>query len=257
MAKSRKAVVKPDLVDEADAGIDVATAAEVDIAGEEVAAEEEEEVEGDDEVPDDDLDEEVEEDPDDSIPEIIAPTIALLGPPALLEGEDEEAYYEFLARVTETVKPADVLEELWVRDFADQAWDVLRYRRLKAELIAANMHLGLNQVLTRICGPGDASMLVASWKKKDQKTLEAIEELLEATEISMDQVHAVTLSMIIEYVERIEHLITQAEAHRNGVLKEVDRHRHALGQNLRLANDSVVDGECREVNPKRIGKAVI
>ncbi len=35
----------------------------------------------------------------------------LFGPPPLLEGDDPAAYNELLARISGTVKPADVLEE--------------------------------------------------------------------------------------------------------------------------------------------------
>src|SRR5436190_11103678 len=42
--------------------------------------------------------------------------LALFGPPPLLEGEDTAAYDEFLVRISGAVKPADILEEIWVRD---------------------------------------------------------------------------------------------------------------------------------------------
>ena len=63
-------------------------------------------------------------------------------------GQDLAAYDELLARVSGAVKPSDVLEEIWVRDVVDLVWEALRLRRLKADLIAANAHEGLEQILS-------------------------------------------------------------------------------------------------------------
>ena len=77
-----------------------------------------------------------------------APHRALFGPLLVLEGEDAAAYDALLERVAGAVDPADVLEEIWVRDVVDLAWDALRLRRLKASLMTAASHEGLESVLT-------------------------------------------------------------------------------------------------------------
>jgi hypothetical protein len=41
---------------------------------------------------------------------------APFGPPPLIDGEYSADYEELLARVSATVKPADILEDIWVRD---------------------------------------------------------------------------------------------------------------------------------------------
>jgi hypothetical protein len=60
---------------------------------------------------------------------------ASLGPPPLIEGEDGTAYNQLYRSMTVAVKPKDFLEEIWVRDIVDLSWDVLRLRRLKAQLL--------------------------------------------------------------------------------------------------------------------------
>ncbi len=60
------------------------------------------------------------------------------GPAPLLKGEDAVAYDDLLARVSAGVKPADIIEEMWVRDVVDLTWEIVRYRRLKAAFINAN-----------------------------------------------------------------------------------------------------------------------
>ena len=68
----------------------------------------------------------------------------LLGPPALIAGEDEAHYAELRDRVIEAVGPTDFLEEMWVRDIVDLRWQALRYRRLQANLLQAARHEGLD-----------------------------------------------------------------------------------------------------------------
>jgi hypothetical protein len=63
-------------------------------------------------------------------------SLRLFGSPPLFEGEDAAAYDELLARVSSAVNPSDVIEEIWVRDIVDLTWEIFRWRRLKAEVLA-------------------------------------------------------------------------------------------------------------------------
>jgi hypothetical protein len=76
--------------------------------------------------------------------EIAAPSVpswahrfALFGPPPLIAGEDAAAYDQLLARVCSAVKPVDIIEEIFIADLASLEWEVLRWRRLKSNLIQA------------------------------------------------------------------------------------------------------------------------
>jgi len=71
-----------------------------------------------------------------------AARLVLLGPAPLFEGEDTAAYDELLARISGAVKPADIFEEIWVRDIVDLVWGALRPRRLKANLMTATAYRG-------------------------------------------------------------------------------------------------------------------
>ena len=58
-----------------------------------------------------------------------------LAPRPLLDGEDRAAYDALLKQITTIVKPADVIEEILVRDIVDLVWEGLRLRRLKVALM--------------------------------------------------------------------------------------------------------------------------
>lgn len=59
----------------------------------------------------------------------------LLGPPALLKDEDPDVFEELSARISAMLKPADILEQIWVRDFVYFVWEQQRLRRIKVSLL--------------------------------------------------------------------------------------------------------------------------
>ena len=70
-----------------------------------------------------------------STSEVLAPE-TIFGPPPVLPGEDASAYEALLACVSADVKPADIIEKIWVRDIVDHTWDIFRLRRIKVSLVS-------------------------------------------------------------------------------------------------------------------------
>jgi hypothetical protein len=60
----------------------------------------------------------------------------IFGPSPLLPGEDASAYEDLHRRVSAEVKPADIIEKIWVRDVVDHTWEVFRLRRIKMRLVS-------------------------------------------------------------------------------------------------------------------------
>jgi hypothetical protein len=65
--------------------------------------------------------------------------------------------------------------------------------------------------------------------------------------LSIDDVIAETLECKIDTFERIDRMLASSEARRNNALREIDRHREALGAAMRRAVDEVEDAEFRDV----------
>src|SRR5262249_7648568 len=86
------------------------------------------------------------------------------GPPPLIEGESAAEYEALLARVANALQPADVLEEIWIRDVVDLCWEVFRLRRLKAALMTSAAHEGMEQLLTPLFPSiGQGRSLARKW----------------------------------------------------------------------------------------------
>ena len=169
-----------------------------------------------------------------ALPEPAAP-LALLGPPPLFEAEDTAAYDELLVRISGTVKPADIFEEIWVRDIVDLVWEAFRLRRLKAHLMTAVAHKGLREILEPLIGWTDARNLAEAWAARERSAIKQADELLASAGLTMDAVMAQSLSLKLNDIERIDRMIAAAEMRRNAILREIDRHRTTWGQELRRA----------------------
>ena len=184
-----------------------------------------------------------------SLPER-AGRLALLGPPPLLEGEDTAAYDELLARISGAVKPADIFEEIWVRDIVDLVWDAFRLRRLKANLLTAVAHEGLRTILGPLIGWDDARHLAEAWATREPSAIKQADELLGSAGLTMDAVMAQALSRKLDDIERIDRMIATAEGRRNAILREVDRHRTTWGQNLRRAARQIEAAEIKVIETR-------
>jgi hypothetical protein len=185
-----------------------------------------------------------------------SPSQPLFGPRALIPGEDAAAYDELLARVTARVQPADILEELWVRDVVDLFWDALRLRRLKAKVMAAAAPEELAKVLGPLIIPEPgvvldthrlAAGLAGRWALHDRDAAAKVDILLAAGSRSMDDVMARCLSLTLDEVERIDRMTMHAEIRRNAALREIERHRAAFAEAARRAIEDIADAEFEDV----------
>ena len=184
-----------------------------------------------------------------------AAELSLFCPPQLIAGEDPVAYDEFFAKVCATVKPADIIEEIWVRDFVDCDWDVSRYRRLKVALMAATAYEGLQKVLEPISFEGWLD-LVEDWAARKPEAIEEVDRRLAAPGLTIDAVMAQTLCEHLDKFKGIEAMIAMAEARRNGALCEIERHRATLAHRLRQTvtqSDAEYQAlEVKSAEPKRL-----
>lgn len=145
------------------------------------------------------------------------------GAPPLIPGEDAKDYQQLLAAVTNEIRPVDFMETIWTRDIVDLQWDIIRFRRIKADLITyrhdrtdwdAFQELGVKSTATRNLR-GDIAQVVAQ---------------------------------NIDAVERIERMVMTMEARRNAAYREAERHGIGLGERLRRAAVQVEDAEFSEVD---------
>lgn len=156
------------------------------------------------------------------------------GPAPLFEGEDSAGYDELLARVSGAIKPADIIEEIWIRDIVALTWEALRLRRARAALLAAHRYAGVKRVLGPMCGL-KAHDLSEQWARREDEAVAAVDRHLATAGLTMDAVMAQTMSVEIELVEKMDRMIASAEIRRNATLREIERRRSDFAARLRQA----------------------
>ncbi len=177
----------------------------------------------------------------------VGPSTNQLGPPVLQPGEDADLYDRLHARVSAAVAPRDVVEEFWVRDVVDLMWETLSLRRLKGLLLLGSAHEGAYRVLVPLVESGRAYDLAKGWFARKDKAVQEVEQALTRAGLTGEAVTAQTLSVKLDDVERIDRLIMNAEARRNAMLREVERHRDVVAARLRQAAEEIEDAEFSEV----------
>lgn len=172
---------------------------------------------------------------------------SLLGPPPLLEGENANDYHALNAQIRSAVAPKDIIEEMWVRDVVDLFWETIRLRRLKAKLMRAAAHEGLDKLLQPLAGFMEHRDLANGWARRDAKSVKQVDALLKQAGLDQEAITAQTLAEKLDTFERIDRMIMQTEARRNMILREVDRHRDVLARRLREATAEIEDAEFTEI----------
>jgi len=182
-------------------------------------------------------------------PDLIKPPIYTFqfGPPPLLAGEDGKAYDELLARVSGSVKARDIFEEMWIRDIVDLSWEIMRLKRIATGLLAKNILDEFDDIVEFIELPEPADKLVERWMANDPAAIRRVEKILASIDLTMDGLTARAFVSDIENFERIDRLQTTAEARRNAVLREIDRHRSSLARTLRESIQGVEEAEFQTI----------
>ena len=171
----------------------------------------------------------------------------ILGRPPLIGGDARAGYETLLARVTEDVRPAGIVEEAWVRDVVDLIWEAVRARRLKAALMTSEAAKGMSRVLQRLDPERPAYRLSYAWASRDLAATGEAEAILEAAGLGIDHVMAQTLRRHIDTIERIDRMAASAEARRAATLREIAHHRASFAATLGAAADAAIADAAIEV----------
>jgi hypothetical protein len=198
----------------------------------------------------------------------------LFGPPPVLYGEDEAAYDEMLVRVSSALEPRDFIEEIWVHDLVDAAWNIIRLRRIQAAFLGENVWNDVNEKAASLA-QADPKLMEGTEKEKEEmkKLLSSDsglswEELIEqnpranekfqkfcaAAESTLDKdlIQAEIIMRELDTIERIEHFIAVAQRRYDAIIRELDRHRFIQNQCDSIQN--AVEAEFKTITPATVPK---
>jgi len=155
-------------------------------------------------------------------------------PPSLTRDEDAPSYETFRARVADAVRPANVVEEIWVREVVEHVWETVRLRRQKAALMNSSAGEGMRRLLSAL-DYDDAFEIAKDWFARDPAAVADVETRLAEAGLGIDAVMAQTLRLHLAEYEGMDRMLRSAEARRDAALLAIERHRAHFADTLRRA----------------------
>jgi hypothetical protein len=174
--------------------------------------------------------------------------LEILGPPPILKDENVDAYNALHDRFRSSVVPEEVMEEIWVRDVVDLTWEILRVRRLKAKFIDGRASKGIEHLLMDLVDDyQERKRLLRGSIDRKVSVTRRVDKLLAGAGHDRETVTAETLAVNLDEIERLDRMVMQAEARRNVVIREMDRHRDVVAR-LREVVADIEDAEFEEIS---------
>lgn len=160
---------------------------------------------------------------------------ACLGPPPAIDGEDADAYQQSLAMVIDVVRPVDIMDWFWVRDIVDLQWEILRFRRAKA-----------NYLIKTAKQPLERAALLKEEFAARLRGHDDDDSPLAAVELDISDVLKVVMNSS-DQIGRIERIVAAMEARRDKAFREIERHRSKSSVRSRRAAKQIEDAEYRVI----------
>ena len=165
----------------------------------------------------------------------------LLGPPPLTDIEDAQAYEATLARVAQAVGPTDFIEWIWVKDVVDLSWEAARARAAKAARLSLGRRTAIEKVFKSQHYPKNSHNREEHADKAHRAMTGAedacddLERALALTGLTEADLNAVAYTAALDDLERLDRLISNANARRDTILREIVRRRDGVARRLREA----------------------
>src|SRR5262249_22549072 len=115
--------------------------------------------------------------------------------------------------------------------------------RLKGDVVDAAAEEGMGKVIGPLLDWDFTGQIARRWAVGDEDAVQTVETTLGAAGLTMDAVTARTLGLKIHEIERIDRMTMAAEARRNAILREIERHRATFARTLRGAVEAVEDAD--------------
>jgi hypothetical protein len=146
----------------------------------------------------------------------------ILGKPALLEGENRQAYEKLYAQLLNEHVPKTFMERLHVRELTDYIWETMRFKRLGTRAVGAGYREALQLLLAPCVSymTHKANELARDYYSDSAKRRELAKAQLDSYGITDDQIQAKALSMIAAEFGFFDRLVANRISSRNALVKQ-------------------------------------
>ena len=157
---------------------------------------------------------------------------------------------------------------MYVTDMAHYIWEILRLRRCKAQIINANLHSVILEIVTdraqyesivwRSIKPRkDIQITTTEFPKPSfmrEKDNESALQTIEDSGFDAAAVEAQAIQRSFSDLDRLERLLTALEARRDKAIRRVAEYRAGLSQILRECSDRIIEGKVIALEGESIKK---
>ena len=180
----------------------------------------------------------------------------------VLRTEAKDDLAAVLAQIRQYIEPKDPIEEMYVRDQAHYAWQLMRARRIETAILNNALERALKQILRQILQPPidhskygllDGEQLQSDLQQREfQSSKLAHEWLFDAAakgrvsdllrEAGLDEsaIEAEAFCLVADDLEKARRMVKSAEDGRDKALRSIDKHRKNFAKRLRRASDRVL-----------------
>jgi hypothetical protein len=110
------------------------------------------------------------------------------------------------------------------------------------------MDYGVTQVLTSTgLNYPESQKLASKWIAGNDAARTKVDVILKNAGLTIVEASAKALMNTLDSFELLDRMLASAEARRNNALREVDRHRDALGRGVRRSIEEIEDADFRDV----------
>ncbi len=157
-----------------------------------------------------------------------------LGSAPLLFEENQKDYNQISRLIIEQLRPTNILEEIWVKDYTYWYWEAQRLSRLKQKLFYTAVEDSVARVISPFLHHNmlKVRLLARDWAGRTRTALAEVDKLLEKAGLDREAIFAQILVDKLDVIERIDLMIFRAEQRRNAALHDLERWREAVTERL-------------------------
>ena len=148
------------------------------------------------------------------------------------------------------IKPRGMVEQLYLLDYAELTFEILRLRRWKMALLNTNFVPALETVFMQLFlqsayNSGQASATAQDIAHRwfvDKKVKKYGARLLRQCGLDKSAIEAEAFRKSADQIELIDKLLASAESRRNKIIREIAAYRNGLAQQLEKSANRIIEG---------------
>jgi hypothetical protein len=169
-------------------------------------------------------------------PKVPTAILPFIQDPPLLKGESKQEYYDLLGVLIAETAPVDMVEWLWLIQFTNCTWEIIRNRRLRAFLIDLQRIKDLNAI--RSVHYDDCEKYLANWKPDP--------DFLTRYGTDVRSMVATAFVKVAPKLELIDKTLERLQRRSDEVIEKLECRREVFAHRARRAAANIVNARYEE-----------